>query len=835
MTWVVLSFRNRPPGCRAGAGIAGGYKLAHAGTSGRRIWSISAISVQVFDLLRDLKYAVRIWAKRPWHTAFSVAALAIGIGSTVGVFSMVNALLLRTLPFREAERLALIQDFIPPHDSAEQFHQWREQSEYLRDAALFEEGDVNLAGARRTTRVHVAQVSWNFFSVMGIQPIVGTTFTADAEVNGTGWGLPGSNAVAVIGYGLWQQLFGGSLKALGASLRMDGVPLTIIGVAPPAFDYPGKSVLWKAAAYSPGNNGWSTIARLKPGIPWPQARAAFAVEAQGRISQPADAVRRPRLIPLQDAVAETAKNASLVFMAAVFLILLLSCTNVANLLLARVSDRVGELSIRSALGASRARLTRQLLTESLLLSAVGSAVGLFIAWFIATLVTKLDPPPLRSQAYSIADGRVLAVIVAVSALTAIAVGVLPCLYAGRLRAFASRPGGNTRRSRQLLQFLLAGQIMLTTILLAGSLCLGRAFYRLMRIDRGYSVQGIVTASISLEGTTYQAGKGQLPYFEEVLDRIRRRPGVRSASATEFLPLYASAFVGGPFGLDGRPAKRNSTMIPILSGYFQTMGTPIVDGREFTPAEVRGGAKVAIVNEEFAAQFGSPRDVLDRQLTSEGDPPRRIVGVVKGMEYETDPTLAHSNQVFIPCSTPGGFFSTFVVRVNGRAEDQLASIRDSIQAVDPQVPVFGVKTMEQRLDEVFAKPRFYRTAVWIFAAFALLLATIGIYGIASVSVAERTRELGIRMALGRTPRQIRGMVLKQALLVVLAGALPGVVGSQFTGRILQALVGGSEPVGPSGSAVLISVFMLVAATSIWCGTRRIAVLDVITILRDESFY
>jgi hypothetical protein len=224
-----------------------------------------------------------------------------------------------------------------------------------------------------------------------------------------------------------------------------------------------------------------------------------------------------------------------------------------------------------------------------------------------------------------------------------------------------------------------------------------------------------------------------------MDRIRKLPGVRSASATEFLPLYASAFVGGPFGLDGRPAKRSSTLVPVLSGYFQTMGARILYGREFTEAEVRFGAKVAVVNERFAAGFGAPQNALNHRLTIEGDTPWKIVGVVKGMEYETDPTTANGNQVFLPSETPGSFFSTFVVRVDGRAEDHLAAIRDTIQSVDPQVPVFGVKTMEQRLDEVFANPKFYRTAVWMFAGFALLLAVIGIYGIVSTPSPREPRK------------------------------------------------------------------------------------------------
>jgi ABC-type antimicrobial peptide transport system permease subunit len=352
------------------------------------------------------------------------------------------------------------------------------------------------------------------------------------------------------------------------------------------------------------------------------------------------------------------------------------------------------------------------------------------------------------------------------------------------------------------------------------------------IDRGYEVKGIVTVNVSLDGTTHQLAKRQLPYFEEILDRIRHLPGVRSASATDFLPLYASAFVGGPFGLDGRRAELNSSMLPILSDYFQTMGGRILYGREFTESEVRSGARVAVVNERFAAGFGTLQDAVGHQLTIEGDTPWRIVGVVKGMEYETDPTMVNSNQVFIPSTAPGSFFSTFVARVDGRAEDRLAEIRDAIQSVDPQVPVFGVKTMEQRLDEVFAAPKFYRTAVWTFASFALLLVVIGIYAIVSYAVVQRTQEMGIRMALGRTPIQLRGMMLRQGLLLVVAGAIPGIVGAQFTGHFLQALIDGAKPVDLITSAGVILFFVLVASTSIWSATRRIASLDIVAILRCE---
>ena len=785
------------------------------------------------EVFQDFRYILRLWVNRPWHAGFAITALAIGIGANTGVFSVVNALLLRSLPFHEPDRLALLHQFIPPHDNAKEFHDWRQQSTYLADAALFEEADVNLGGERVVSRAHVAQTSWNFFSVLGTQPLLGRGFAPGDDVDGTEWGLPGRNAVAVIGYGLWQQLFGGDPKVLGSTVRIDGNLLTIIGVAPPGSDYPGKAVLWKPAAFSPGNNGWGTLARLKAGITWPQAHAAFAVEAEG-LSPKRGRIESlsPSMTSLQDGLAGPVKNASLMFMSAVLVVLLIACTNVANLLIARTADRAAELSIRSALGASQARLTRQLFTESVLLSFFAALAGLLMAYWTTSLAAKVQPPPLGAQAYSILNGHVLAFTLIVAIITALVFGVVSSLYVGRIHAFGTRSSSKTRGSRLVRETLAGAQVMLTIILLAASVSVGRAFVHLMRIDRGYDVEGIVTVSVSLNGTTHQLSGRQLPYFEEALDRIRRMPGVRSASATEFLPLYASAFVGGPYGLDGRPAKRNSTKVPVFSEYFQTMGGRILSGREFTDAEVRSGAKVAVVNERFAAGFGALGDAVGHELTFSGETPLKIVGVVEGMNYETDPTLANGNQVFIPSVTPGSFFSTFVARVDGRAEDQLAAIRDTIESVDPRVPVFAVKTMEQRLNEVFTGPKFYQTALWIFAGFALLLAVIGIYGIVSYAVVQRTQEMGVRMALGKTPVQLRGMLLRQGLLMVAAGAIPGIVGTELTGRFLESLMDGAKPVNIATSIGLVLFLAVVASMSIWVATRRIATLDITAILRTE---
>jgi len=782
------------------------------------------------ELSQDARHTLRLWANRPGQTGFAILALAIGIGANTGVFSVVNALLLRSLPFHGPSHLAAFGTFLPPHHSAREFHEWRkQQGAYLADAALIEQFDVNLGIVQNQVRAHLSCTSWNFFAVLGAQPALGRWFRDGEDA-------PGENALAVISYGLWQQLFAGDQRALGSTIRVNGKPLTIVGVAPAGFNYPNHSDLWIAADYSPGNNGWQTIARLQPAITWPQARAAFALEADRlwpRRDELGNSEPDPRMTSLQDELAGPVKNASLLLLAAVVLILLIACSNVANLLMARSADRATELSIRSALGASRARIVQQLLTECLLLSFVAAIAGLLVAFWTTSIATKIQPPPLSTQSYSILDGHVLAFAVAAAIASSVFFGALPSLYVGRIHAFGARAAGGSRGARLIRETLVAAQVMLTIILLTASVSVGRAFVSLMKADRGFAAKGLVTVSVSLDGTTRGVAGHQLPYFEQALDRIRRLPGVRSASETEFLPLDATSFVGGPFGFDGRPAKLNSTMIPVLSDYFKTMGGRILYGREFTDAEVRSDAQVVVVNERFAKEFGSAADALEHEVTIGESTPRKIIGVVTGMDYMTDTMdTAHSNQIFIPAHSPGGFVSTFVARVDGRAEDSLPAIRDTIRSVDSQVPVFGVKTMEQRMADAVARPKFYRTAILFFAGFALFLAVIGIYGVVSYAVALRTHEMGVRLALGATSVGLRGKMLWQGLLTVVAGATFGIAGALFTGHLLESLVVGAKSVDLATLIFSFFLIALVASGSIWAGSRRIARLDILDILRIE---
>jgi predicted permease len=811
-------------------------ELAEAPNRGAVVWlclrllfdlAVSLPSQFAIEIWRDGKQGFRLWAKRPWQTGFAIVALAVAIGANTGVFSVVNALLLRSLPFRNPDQLAALIHFIPPHDSAGQFEEWRTQSGYLEDAAIFEQGDFNIGSADHVMRAHVAQTSWNFFSLLGVQPVIGRTFASRDQ------------GVALLGYGLWQELFAGNQRVLGSTLRVDGKPVTIIGVLPPEFEYPGKTVLWKSAEFSRGNNGWRTIGRLKGQMNWAQARAAFAADIH-RLEPHRRFVSDwiPALIPLRDELAGPVKNASLLLMAGVLLILLIACANVANLMLARTADRQHEFSIRSALGASRGRLIQQLLTECLLLVLISAALGLVVAFWATSVTAKFQPAALPSQTYSILDVRVMAFMAGIAVLSAVLFGILPALSVGQAHSFAARGSTELRTSRLVRELLVVAQVTLTVVLVTASVSVVKALSHALQVDRGFETEGLVTVSVSLDGTRYTSAAQQLEYFEETLARVRRLPGVRYASATQFLPLDATGFLGGPYAVDGHPSKPGTAtdIIPIMSDYFAATSGHIRYGREFTDAEVRSDARVTIVNDTFAKLSLGTTDVLGHMVTDAGGRTRKIIGVVKTVDFMdgwiSDVFDVNPPEIFVPEHSPAGFPSTLVVHVDGRPEDDVAMIRDAVQSVDRTVPVFGVKTMQQRMDEAFARPRLYRTAVLFFAAFALLLAVTGIYAVVSYAVAQRTHEMGVRLALGTTPTRLRKRLLAQGLTSVVFGTLFGITGALLAARLLGSLIEGASSFDPMTYIAAMLFIWLIGSVSIWTATHRISRMDVVEILRAE---
>lgn len=781
------------------------------------------------EIAQDARHALRQWARRPLNAGFAMAALAIGIGANTGMFSVVDTLLLRPLPFRDADRLVGLYIFQPPHDTAAQFDEWRKNSSYLEDAALLEEGEANLEGGREAVRVRLAQTSSNFFAFLGVQPLMGRGFSADGEA-------PGTNNAVVLSYGLWRELFGGDPQALGASLRIDGLPVTVAGIAPPGFDYPRGAALWRPAQFLAGNNGWSTIARLKPGVSISQARAPFLAEADRWAPNRSKAAKltRPSVItPLQVGLSSdpqapphsppSARTGSLILLSGAMLILLISCTNVANLLLARTAERAGELSIRSAMGASRARLTQQLLTECALLSLAAAAAGLVVASWVTSLAEKVQPPPLGSQTYSIWNVSVVGFTLGVSILCGLLFGVLPSLYASRAHVFAGRGEGMRRGGRRVREFLVVAQVALTLVLLTGSLAMNQAFLAFAGMDRGFNRQGVVTVTVSVTGTTHSQGDARRAYFEDVLHRVRMAPGVRSASATEFLPLVDGPLMGGPIPFDGRPPIHNPMLVPVMPGYIETMGGRLIAGREFTEADLHLKTPVAMVNELYAEQFVNPADAVGHRV---GAWP--IVGVFKGMVYLGD----YNHPQVLVSDYPADFPVTVVARVDGRPEDRLAVVRDAVKSADPAVPVFDVRTMDQWLDDALVRPKFYSTAANFFAGFALLLAVIGIYGVVSFSVAQRSHEMGVRLALGTTPRRLRTTLLEQALTTVAAGSIAGIAGALLSGKFIESLVDGAQPIGIETCVGAAALIALSAAVAVWSATRSIMRLDVMEVLRAE---
>jgi predicted permease len=787
----------------------------------------------VVQIGRDTRHTFRLWAKHPWYTGFAVLALGVAIGANTGVFSVVNALLLRSLPFREPAGLAALIRFIPPHETAAQFDSWRRDSNYLQGAALFKDGDVNIGDPQHMLRVHLAITSCNFFSVLGVPPVIGRTFS------------PEDHAVGVISYALWQDLYAGSDQVLGKTVRVYGLqphrdqPLTIIGVMPPDFDFPSKSVLWKVAEYTRGNNGWATIGRLKPGLGWTQARAAFLADVH-RL-EPHRRFRAnwiPMMLSLQDELAGRVKNASLLLMGVVILTLLIACSNLANLLLARTTDRQHEFSIRSAVGASRARLIQQVFTECLLMAAISAALGVSVAIWVTSLASKVQPGMLPSQTYSILDARVLVFMIGLVVVSALLFGLLPALGVGRTHLFAARGSTELRGSRIVRDVLVAAQVTLTIALLTASVSVTRALSHELHMDRGFKTSGVVTASVALDGTVRDKPGERLQYFEEVLDRLRHLPGVQNASATEFLPLLSGHFLGGRYAFDGRPSPQGTgtDVIPIMAGYFATTGGHVLYGREFTDAEVRSNANVVLVNEIFARLWLQPADAVGHMVTGPDGIVRRVIGVVRNLDfmaqYISEMFDINPPETFVPAHNPGGFNSTFVVKVEGRPQDHVAAIRAAMQSVDRSVPVFDVETMQERMDRAFARPKFYRTALVFFASFALLLSVIGIYAVVSYAVTQRTHEMGIRLALGTTPAGLRTKFVRQALVTVVFGSVCGVACAASAGKLLGSLVEGAKGLDVATYVLVMIAICLVAAGSIWVATRRIARLDVVEVLRAE---
>ncbi|HLJ46046.1 MAG TPA: ABC transporter permease [Bryobacteraceae bacterium] len=792
------------------------------------------------ELSRDLRHSVRLYAKRPLVTGLILAALAMSIGATTGVFSVVNALLLKSLPFRTPERIVLLDGFPGGSYKSHKLFDADWDRAYLEDAMLFNFSDMNLVTRHDPVRAKVTETSANFFQTLGSDVMFGRSFLPDED-------LPGKDGVAVISHALWEQVYGGDPRILGSTVHINGTPITIIGVANPGMDFPDKTAVWTPTTFDIDKlekyEGiyWRIVGRLKPGVTMSQAQSMYRANVErvcaGRCqSFGSKSANTLALVSMRQQLAGSVGQASFVLLGAVVFVLLIACANVANLLLARISERRKEMVIRAALGASRSRLVQQLITECILLSVIATAAGLLIARWATALAAMFQPAQLSAQQYSILDVRVFGFAAGLAIVTGLLFGVFPAYLASRLQPSDElRLGrGSSSGASRLRQILIAAQVTFTLVLLAGSIVLGRAFLTLLGTDLGFKAGGVVSLSVSLPHSTEASRERTIAYYHDAMERLRAVPGVESAGIISQLPL------GGRFYSLGRFKFNSAREFPLTQflvggpGYLSTLGVNILAGRDLEPRDSAGSEPVILINDTLAQALGGIQSTLGRQISAQGwgaPKPMKIVGVYRSVR-QAGPAHDPFAQMIAPYAQLPVPFMTFVARVHGHAEDYLPVCRDAIQSIDRNVPLFGIGTLEDRLREKLARPRFYTTAVLFFGVFALLLALIGIYGVASYSVTQRTHELGVRLAAGARAHEVRLLLLRQSLLPILAGTIAGIAGAAALGKSLVHLIESAGNVNYAICLTAAALLAVVAITAIWTATGRVLRLDPMQILRAE---
>jgi putative ABC transport system permease protein len=795
----------------------------------------TSISREVLrELRQDLLYAFRVHRRSPVSTILAFSALTLAIGATTGVFSVVNALLLRSLPFAHPERLVEVR-FVSYNRAG--FYEWLGRSDYLQDAAAFRWNDWNFETGHESFHAGAAETTANFFSTLGTQLALGRPFSPGEDV-------PGQDAVVVIGYGLWLRITNGGPSVLGTTIRLNGIPLTVIGVAPPGFDYPNKAMAWTPSVHDFKRRKFGfylvqTIGRLKPGITMAQAEALHRADLQRNNPRMLKFGREQdrRLVTLRDRLAGPVRQASLILLAVVCFVLLVACANVAYLLLSRFTERRHELALRMALGASRARLTQQLATEAMLLTVTATATGLVAAHWAARLASHFQPALSEAQRYTVLDWRVIGFAAGLALLTGLLFGVLPTFLLGRLCSgsdvYRGQSGARTSAAGLARKVLVAFQAALTLALLAGSVNMGRAFLDLMGAGLGFRTDRTVTMRFSLWGSAHDSASGLMEYYREALDRLRAAPGVEAAGAVDYLPM--ADYQGWPaqsFQTESGQIA-NGFIAHVTPDYFRAMGIRILEGRDFTAADGSRSDPVIIVNEDVARGLGP---LAGKRVFSQDREKKAytVVGVVSVSKLRgpLPPPGDMTRQIYLPMEQERQRSAVFVVRVQGNPESRIPMLRDLVQQVDRGVPMHDIKTLDQRLSETLAGPRFYTTAVLFLGGFALLLSIIGIYGVAAHATAQRTQEIGVRIAVGADPRKVRWMLLLQGLAPVTVGLAFGAAAALGLGKYLNHLIESAQPVGTWTCAAAALLLASTGAIAVWTATSRILRIDPMRALRTE---
>jgi putative ABC transport system permease protein len=696
-------------------------------------------------------------------------------------------------------------------------------------------------------------VTADFFHVLGVKPLLGRTLLPDVD-------RPGGERVAVISHALWQRRFGADQNMVGKSIRLDDESFTVVGVMPPEFQYPDTdSELWAAsrdivpATYLPENPDPTTIrslhylnviARLKPGVTREQAQAEMeTISSRLEAQYPNENTgHTSRVVALHEQVVGDVRSALLVLLGAVGFVLLIACANVANLLLARATARQKEMSIRTALGAGRLRLIRQMLTESTLLSLAGGAVGLMLALWGVDLLVALSPENLPRLKEIGLDGRVVGFTLAVSVLTGMIFGLAPALQASKQdltsalkeSARGSMGGFGRRRTRNLL---VIAEVALALVLLIGAGLMVRSFWRLQRVDPGFNPQNLLTMELSLPSSKYAKEEQMADFYKRVMGRIETLPGVESVGATWMLPLSGQD-AGSGMDIEGRPHAApgeglRSTFSSVSARYFRTMGIPLVRGRDFTDQDTATTPGVVIINETFARRYFPGEDPLGKRMKRGGEnrPWLTIVGIVGDVRHLSLADEPRTEFYLSSLQTPYPFMNV-VVRTASDPVNLMTAIRQEVWAVDRDQPVANVETMRQRVADALAGARFNTLLLGLFAAVAMILSAVGIYGIMAYSVIQRTHEIGIRMALGAGQRDILRMVVGQGMRLALVGVALGLFASFALTRVMASLLYGVTATDPLTFAGVALALLIVALLACYLPARRATKVDPMVALRYE---
>ncbi|MFN7948112.1 MAG: ABC transporter permease [Blastocatellia bacterium] len=806
-------------------------------------------------LLQDLRYGVRMLWKQPGFTLVAVLTLALGIGANTAIFSVVNAVLLRALPYREAERLVTVWEKSQRREqnviNLGNFFDWKAQNTVFTEMATFVDIRTNLTGSGEPVEIPAQAATDNLFSVLGVAPVLGRSFTPEDA-------RPGQDNVVILSYGLWQRQFGGDPQIIGRKLILNNSENTVIGVLPPDFKWhiQGNSLtsqaaeLWMPWAISESmkqrrGRFASAVARLKPGVSVAQARAEMDAIA-GRLREQYKEFNTGwgvTVVPLREQFAGELRPALRVLMGAVGFVLLIACANVANLLLARAAARQKEIAVRTALGAGRGRIIRQLLTESLLLSLLGGVAGLLLAWWGTAALVRLSPPETGlSQAIEL-SAPVLGFTLLIALLTGVLFGLAPALEASNLRLSetlkeAGRTLSGSRRSQQLRSALVVAEIALALVLLIGAGLLMRSFLRLQAVDTGFNAEKVLTMRVSLPIRRYNEDTGRINFFTQAVAQMQALPGVAAAGVINFLP-FAGPGAGTGFEIEGRPkplpGQGLTTGVCVADqNFFMAMQIALKRGRMFTEQEVREMRHVVVINEALARRYFPGEEPLGQRITirmKDENVPCEIIGIVADVKHAQLDKAADPMSYWPIAELPYNNM-TFVLRTQGEPQNVAAAARQVIQRLDPQQPVADVRTLTSILGGSIARQRFNTLLLTIFAVVALLLSATGIYGVLAYSVTQRTHEIGIRAALGASRSDIVRLILSQGMRLALPGAALGLVAALALTRLVSTLLFDLSATDPLTFGVITLLLFGVAMLACYLPARRAAKADPLTALRCE---